>query len=270
MKGKAISTWGLSMVLVAAMAGAQAPSDRPQIFAGKSVTLAAEVVALDATTRRVTLKGPFGGLVSGEVSAEVGDLAKYKLGDLVTASYYEAVAASMQRKGDKPLVVAADAAAKAEPGKSLRSSKSVSATATVFSVDVPGNALVLQGADKTLYAIDVARPEFQAKLKDLQAGDSIDIVYSEALVTGLTPLAAGQEAKWTMKSGTLVVDRAEVVKSRQNVLMLRNERGRMLKVSVPGDFIFTINGQQVSVYDIKEGTILARTAIRVTEASYSD
>ena len=73
-----------------------------------------------------------------------------------------------------------------------------------------------------------------------------------------------------MKSGTLVVDRAEVVKSRQNVLMLRNERGRMLKVSVPGDFVFNINGKDVSVYDIKEGTVLARTAIRVTEASYSD
>ena len=258
------------MMLVAAVAGAQAPSDRAQIVAGKSVTLAAEIVALDATTRQVTLKGPFGGLISGEVSPEVGDLAKYKLGDLVTASYYAAVAASMQRKGDKPLVAAADVAAKAEPGRKLRDSKTVTATATVFSVDVTGNALVLQGADKTLYAIDVERPEFQAKLKDLRAGDTIDIVYSEALVTGLTPLAAGQEAKWTMKSGTLVVDRAEVVKSRQNVLLLRNERGRMLKVTVPGDFFFNINGKDVTVYDIKEGTVLARTAIRVTEASYSD
>lgn len=270
MRAKAISSWGVSMALVATVAGAQAASDRPQIVAGNSVTLAAEVVALDTAARRVTLKGPFGGLISGEVSPEVGDLSKIKLGDLVTASYYEAVAASMQRKGDKPLVVAADVAGKAEPGKTVRSSKTVSATATVFSVDAPGNALVLQDADKTLHAIDVERPEFRAKLKDLRAGDTIDIIYSEALVTGLTPLAAGQEAKWTMKSGTLVVDRAEVVKSRQNILMLRNERGRMLKVSVPGDFVFHIDGKDVSVYDIKEGTVLARTAIRVTEASFSE
>lgn len=128
---------------------------------------------------------------------------------------------------------------------------------------------MLETKDGTLKSIDVVRPEFQEQLKNLKAGDQIDMTYSEAVVTQIAPLAPGEEAKMTMKVGTLVIDRGEIVKRSNNVLMVRNERGRMLRVAVDGDFKFTIDGKEVSVYDLKEGTRLMRTALRVNEVSYS-
>ena len=268
---KRILALGMGCALALGAAAAQAQERRSQIVSAQALTISAEVVALDTTTRKVTLKGPFGGLIAGTVAEEVKDLAKIKVGDLVSASYYEAIAASVHRKGDeKPLFSASEIAAKAEPGTQTKAAAVAAQSVTVVSVDLPANTLVLQGADRTLYPVTVERPEFQAKLKDLKVGDQIDIAYSEAVVTGLTPLAAGEEAKITMKVGTIVIDKGEIVRRIQNQLILRNERGRMIKVTVPGDFKFKLDGKDVTVFDLREGTRLERTALRVTEASYSN
>jgi len=268
---KKILALGVGCALVFGAIAAQAQGTRAQVVSAQSLTISAEVVALDATTRKVTLKGPFGGLIAGTVSDEVKDLSRIKVGDLVSASYYEAVAASVHRKGDeKPLFSATDIAAKAEPGTKTAAAAVTAKSVTVFSVDAVANTLVLQGADRTLYPINVERREFQAKLKDLKVGDQIDIAYSEALVTGLTPLAAGEEAKVTMKVGTIVIDKGEVVRRIQNTLIIRNENGRMLKVTVPGDFKFQLDGKEATVFDVRDGTRLERTALRVSEASYSN
>lgn len=257
----------LCLVLTAPLA-AHGPVPRTQVATGQSLTISAEIVAFDAATRKISLKGPLGGTVDGVLTEEVKDLTKFKVGDMVSATYYEAIAASLHRKGDaRPLFSAADVAAKAQMG--TPDSTSVTRTVTVFSVDLPANTVVMKGADGTLHPVTVQRPEFQAKLKDLKTGDQVDITYSEALVSGLRPMAPGEEAKATMKVGTLVIDSGEIVKRNQNVLMIRNASGRMIKVVVEGDFKFNIDGKEMTVYELKEGTRLTRTAIRVKEVSYS-
>lgn len=259
------------LLAAAAPVAAQGAATQPQVLSAQSLTISAEIVALDASTRKVKLRGPLGGLIEGVVSDEVKDLSRVKVGDLVSVSYYEAIAASVHRKGDAaPLFSASDVAARAEPGKSTRGVAAASMTVTVVSVDRKANSMVLQGADGTLYPTNVVRPEFQAKLKDVKPGDQIDVTYSEALITGLTPLAAGEEAKMTMKAGTLVIDAGEVVKRNQNVLIIRNSNGRMVKAVVDGDFRFNVDGKEMTVYDLREGTKLVRTAIRVREVSYSN
>ena len=147
---------------------------------------------------------------------------------------------------------------------------SASASYTVESVDLTSNTIVLKAADGHLLVTDVKRPEFQAKLKDLRAGDQVDVTYSEALVTGVTPVKPGEEAKVTMKVGTLVVDQGEVVKRMNDVLLIRSERGRMIRVRVDQDFEFLIDGEEVNVLQVKEGTKLTRTVLRVREVSYSE
>ena len=75
-------------------AGAAKAGDKPAAGVGRSVTVVANVTALDATTQTVTLKGP-----QRTVELKVKDPAQFKLvkvGDQVEATYTEAVAIAVE------------------------------------------------------------------------------------------------------------------------------------------------------------------------------
>ncbi len=70
------------------------PGERPAGIVGRRVTIVAEVVALDAATQSVTLRGP-----KRTVTLDVQDPAQFALmakGDRVEATYTEAVAISVE------------------------------------------------------------------------------------------------------------------------------------------------------------------------------
>lgn len=259
------------ILALAAPAIGQTSAPRPQIAVGESFTVTAEVVKFDPASRKITLKGPLGGEIVGAVAETVKDVSQLQPGALVSVTYYQAIAASARRTGDsRPLFTAEQAAAKRQPGLPASSKSATTQTLTVSSVALDSNTVVFQRADGTLLPTEVNRPEFRAKLKDLRSGDQIDVTYSEALVTGITPVAPGQEAKATMKLGTLVIDRGEVVRRMDETLLIRNERGRMIRVKVDPNFKFLVDGKEMTVYDLREGTKLSRTALRVREVSYPE
>ena len=59
----------------------------------------------------------------------------------------------------------------------------------------------------------------------------------------------------------------EVVRRMNNVLYIRNERGRIVRVSVDPAFRFEIDGKEMTVTDLQPGTQLTRTAFRVIESA---
>lgn len=271
MKRTLTAAAALLALALAAPLVAQSGTTPSQVMVGHALKITGEVLSFDPATRAITIKGPFGGVMAAFVSEEVKDVSAIKVGTMYNVNFYSAVAASVHRKGDdKPLFTASDVAAKQEPGKAPKAAAAITETFTIFSVDPVANTVVLKDQAGMLESIDVVRPEFQAKLKDLRAGDQVEMTYSSAIVTSLTPVAPGQEAKATMSEGTLIIDRGEIVKRMNNVLMIRNERGRMLKVVVPTDFMFNLDGKEVPVTELKEGTKLTRTAIRVKEVVYAD
>jgi hypothetical protein len=71
------------------------PGERPGVAAGRQVQVMANVVAVNAKTRTVTLKGPKGNLVD-LVLEDPKQVAKIKKGDQVEAVYTEAVAISVE------------------------------------------------------------------------------------------------------------------------------------------------------------------------------
>ena len=76
------------------MAGAAKPGDKPAAGVGRQVHVVADVVALDAATQTVTLRGP-----KQTVELNVRDPAQFKLvavGDQVEATYTEAMALSVE------------------------------------------------------------------------------------------------------------------------------------------------------------------------------
>jgi hypothetical protein len=81
------------------MAGTAKPGDKPAAGVGRQVQVTASVVAVDAATQTVTLKGP-----KQTVNLHVGDPAQFKLvkvGDQVEAKYTEAVLLSVEPKPAK-------------------------------------------------------------------------------------------------------------------------------------------------------------------------
>lgn len=244
---------------------------RSQVVVGQTFTISAEVVSYDATTREVVLKGPFGGTIEGVVSTDVKDVSELAPGHLVSATYYEAAAAGVRRKGDdKPLFTAADLAAAAQAGVPPTDVTSKTVTITVSSVDTTTNTIVFKKDDGSLVTTEVTRPEFRAKLKDLKEGDVVDLTYSEALVTDIKPMKEGEKATMSMKAGTLVIDKGEVLRRVGNSLTIKNDAGRIFRVNVDPDFKFMMDGKEATVQDIKEGTKLSRMALRVMDVSSSE
>jgi hypothetical protein len=241
-----------------------------QMVRGSKVTITGEVLTFNSATRVISIQGPLGGILIGVVSTDVSDVSMIKPGSMIEVSYSEAIAAAVRRKGEtNPLISAEVVAAVTHPGMP-KEAAAINETFTVHSIDLSHNTVVLKDKDNNLRVTEVVRPEFQAKLKDLKPGEIVDITYSNALIEGVRPVGAGEKPAFTMRSGTLVIDRGEVKKRLENTLMIRNEAGRMVKVTVDPKQKFLLDGKEVTVYDLKEGTKLTRTALRVSEASYSE
>lgn len=71
------------------------PGERPGVAAGRQVQVMANVVAVNAKTKTVTLKGPKGNLVD-LVLEDPKQVARIKKGDQVEAVYTEALAISVE------------------------------------------------------------------------------------------------------------------------------------------------------------------------------
>jgi hypothetical protein len=236
------------------------------------VTLTGEVVAVDTESRYVTLRGPLGGEITGRVADDVKNLAQVKAGDLVTIAYYQSMALSAAKKGEpNPLFTGGDAAT-AAPGEKPAGyvAQQTKRTVTVAAVDPEQRSVVFRGEDGTLFPVEVERPEFARKLETLRVGDQLDVVVTEAVIAEVKPAAPGAKPSITHETGTLIVDRGEVIRRVGHTLFIRTEQGRMIRAAVDPKFKFLIDGKEATVEDLKPGTKLTRTALRVTEAEYSE
>ncbi len=259
----------LAALLVASVVSvyAQTPS---QITRGELVMMTAEVKALDLATRHITLAGPLGGEVSGWVSEEVKNLPQVKVGDMVEVSYYQSIAVSAHKKGEANPLFSGGSSTTAAPGEmpSATSEKQTLETVTVVTADAASRTFVVQKADGTLVTRAVLRPEFVEKLKTLKPGDKLDVVVTEASIAKVVPAASGSKPGMAYTAGTLIVDRGKIVERSGSTLLIRNEKDRVVRVVVDPEFKFMVDGKEMSVYDLRPGLVLTRTALRITNAEY--
>lgn len=159
------------------------------------VSVTAKIEALNQQTREVSLRGPQGNVVSFVVDPKVQRLNEFKVGDLVTAEYYLSLAAELRAPTaeEKAAPIQAVAgAAKTPPGATpaaggLRAFKVV---ATVEGIDLPTRALTLKGPMGNYLTV---RARDVNKLKQMKLGDTIVIVYTEALAIGMNKAPAGAQ-----------------------------------------------------------------------------
>jgi hypothetical protein len=153
-------------------------------------SITAKVVAVDQAARTITLVGPDGNTLDVEAGDQVRNLDQIKVGDKVTVDYYEGLLAQVNAPGastqDVTMTDAAVRAAKGErPGGGVASS--VSATVTIEFVDNFRHVVKFKGPLGHSTVLQVKRPEFREMLKNLKAGDTVNLTYFEALAVSVRP-----------------------------------------------------------------------------------
>ncbi|MET0508418.1 MAG: hypothetical protein ABWZ78_09585 [Burkholderiaceae bacterium] len=159
----------------------------------------ATVVAIDKTTRSVTLKGEQGRTLDVIAGSEVKNFDQIRVGDTVTARYQEALTLDL-RKANAPggklpggateTVAGARAQPGARPGGVV--GREVSALADVVAVDPKGGTISLKGPRGNVVVLQVQNRDH---FKVVQVGDQVEVVYTEALAVAVTPAPAAPAGK---------------------------------------------------------------------------
>lgn len=180
-------------MLIPLMAGAMCLADlapaetnlKPgEAIEGEAVLLEVEVTAtitkINKKTREVTVKTKDGDKYSFFASDDVENFAQMKKGDVITATYVEALAYEVIKGGTEVIAEAAVGAAKAEPGEKPAGfiGEQITVNVTIAAIDMKEPSVTFEGADGYTRTIKVVYPE---KLKSVKVGDTVALTYTEAM-----------------------------------------------------------------------------------------
>jgi hypothetical protein len=176
--GHWIAAAGLAACLCLSTAASAQGSPKGEVVVG-TVEVTATVAQIDHKTREVTLKAADGREVSFVADAAVKNLDQVKKGDLVAASYTEALAYEVRKSG-KPGAESGVAAAAAAPGAKPAGAvvQSTVVTVSIVAIDPKVPSVTFKGPGGKEKTIKVASAD---KLQAVKVGDVVDIGYSEAI-----------------------------------------------------------------------------------------
>jgi len=158
----------------------------PKVFAqsktitGETASITATVEAIDATTRTLTLKGPKGNYLDVVAPDSMTKFSSIKVGDKVTAKYYENLVLRLKAPGEKDVDTDSAAATKAtgaKPGATAATQRTITATITEIDQKVP--SITFSGPHGWKYS---SRVEDKKALAKVKVGDKVDITWTEALL----------------------------------------------------------------------------------------
>jgi hypothetical protein len=137
------------------------------------------VTAVDVEKRKVTFRGPKGGVATLTVPKEAQNLDQVKPGQQYKLKYVEAVAVEI-KKGGKPAAAAAEevklAPKGAKPGGAVV--RTVVLAGVIDSIDYTNRYVAVRGPKGNTVSLKAAD---NVPLNELSAGDRIAVNYTEAL-----------------------------------------------------------------------------------------
>jgi hypothetical protein len=146
-------------------------------------TETATVEAIEASTRAVTLKKADGTYVTTVAGPDIKRFGELKVGDTVTAKYYDNLVIRVKAEGEPDVASRATAttgSSQALPGGTK--AKQVTITATITAIDPAAPSITFTGANGWKYTSAVQDKEALAKVK---VGDKVDIVWTQAMLVSL-------------------------------------------------------------------------------------
>jgi len=168
------------ILAIPALAAAQ-----PSVTKSNTVRGTATIVAIDATTRSVTLKTKDGGEETFKAGPEITRFNELKVGDTIEVTYVESIVMRVQKPGEAPAATSGDAALTrnaGRPGATLGAQ--VSTTVTVKALDPAVPSITVVTADGRTVTRKV---EDKKNIEGVKVGDKIAITYTEALLMSVAP-----------------------------------------------------------------------------------
>jgi hypothetical protein len=173
---------GTAMALaVSSVARAQSKT-----ITGEMTTITATVEAIDHATRTLTVKSAKGDYVPIVVPESMKRFSEIKVGDTISARYYDNVVVRLKAPGEPAVDTAAKAVTPAAAGNLAGTgAKQRTITATIVAIDRDVPSITFKGENvKWNYSSRVADKQVLAKVK---VGDRVDITWTEAVLVSVVP-----------------------------------------------------------------------------------
>jgi hypothetical protein len=165
------------MLPVARVAMAQSKT-----LTGQTKTVTATVEAIEAASRTLTLKQQDGTYVETVVPADVKRFSEIKIGDTITARYYENLVIRVKRPGEKDMDTRMKSTTAAAGGAAGTRAKQRTITATITAIDPSVPSITFTGQTDWKYS---SRVEDTKALAGVKVGDKVDITWTEAMLVSL-------------------------------------------------------------------------------------
>lgn len=162
----------------------------PRIALGQAKTFTSEikvqtgtVEAIEASTRSLTLKKADGTYVTTTAGPDIKRFDEIKIGDKVTAKYYDTLVLRLKQPGESD--VASIATGTTGSGQALpggTKARQTTITATISGIDPDAPSITFTGPNGWKYT---SRVEDKAALAKVKVGDKVDITWTDALLVSI-------------------------------------------------------------------------------------
>ena len=162
----------------------------PRLTTAQAKTVSSEmrvetgvVEAIDAATRKVTIRKTDGTVVTTIAGPEITRFEEVKVGDKITARYYDSLIVRVKQPGETEVASATrgtTGSGQATPGGTK--AKQVTLTVTITAIDPAIPSITFTGPQGWKYTSKVQDPAALAKVK---VGDKVDIIWTEAMLVSL-------------------------------------------------------------------------------------
>jgi hypothetical protein len=166
---------GSALLFGATVLGAQTKT-----IEGDSVTMTATIEAIEQSTRTITIKDDMGLYDTIVAPPEMKRFSELKVGDKITARYYENLVVRLKKPGEAAVDVDTGGITRgtgAKPGATAATQRTI--TATIVAIDPKTSAVTVTGPNGWKYSRKVTDKKALAQLK---VGDRLDITWTDALL----------------------------------------------------------------------------------------
>lgn len=175
----------LTTCSMAALLAFTAPGVTAQVtktLTGEMTTVTATVEAIEKSSREVTLKKPDGTYAVVQVGRDVKRFDTLKIGDKITAKYYDNIVLRLKAPGEADTDTKSAATTRAAAGKGGTSAAQRTITATITAIDRSVPSITFTGPNNWTYSSRVEDVKALAKVK---VGDRVDITWTAAMLLSL-------------------------------------------------------------------------------------
>ena len=195
-----IARGSLSLLLIGVLAAANAQTPSMGDVHDAAVTqesASGVITVIDAATRAVTLRPSDGGEAFTVQADSVRNFSQLEVGQIVTLTYYHAIAMDLQPAGSAEPGAYRDAEeVRAAPGQ-LPGGEAVDVVtvlAPIVAIDPVKNTVAIQGPRGNNRIVAVRNPAYQAVLPQLRKGDLVRLTFTDAVAVNVTPGASAAAA----------------------------------------------------------------------------